>query len=181
MIKRIVKDPGPLSKLAVKISQELPYYWLSEDDNIILCGKIDWLEYLKDADSVHIVDFKTSKNEEPKDSLQLPIYLLLVKNTQKREVSKASYWYLEKENGLKEVKLPNEKESFEKVYKVAKEIKLRKTLGKLDCKSGGCMFCDPMERVLRGEGEKVNESAYGQDIYVLPRKSKAPDKESKIL
>lgn len=181
MIQKIVKNPGPLKNLAVKINQELPHYWLSEEDNIILCGKIDWLEYLKDSDSVHIIDFKTSKNEEPEDSLQLPIYLLLVKNTQHREVSRASYWYLEQENGLKEVSLPNEKEAFQKVYKIAKEMKLRRTLEKLECPKGGCMFCEPLERVLRGEGEKVAESDYGQDIYILPRKEKATSKESTIL
>lgn len=88
MIKNLIKKPGPLKNLAVKINQELPYYWLSEKDNIILCGKIDWLEYLPKSDSVHIIDFKTSKREEPKDSLQLPIYLLLVKSTQQRNVEK---------------------------------------------------------------------------------------------
>src|SRR3990167_3796097 len=44
MIKRVVDHPGVLANLAVKITMELPYYWLSEPDNIILCGKIDWLE-----------------------------------------------------------------------------------------------------------------------------------------
>jgi ATP-dependent helicase/DNAse subunit B len=65
------------------MKEDLPHYWLSEDDGIILCGKIDWLQYLPDTDSVHIVDFKTSKNKEKANSLQLPIYLLLVSNTQK--------------------------------------------------------------------------------------------------
>src|SRR3990170_5103100 len=53
MIKRLVNHPGPLEKLAVKIKMDLPYFWLSQEQNIILCGKIDWLEYLPD-ESVHI-------------------------------------------------------------------------------------------------------------------------------
>ena len=70
MLQRVIKHPGPVAKLAVKIKQDLPYYWLSEEDNIILCGKIDWLEYLPDQDGVHIIDFKTSKYDEAPQSLQ---------------------------------------------------------------------------------------------------------------
>ncbi|QQS44706.1 PD-(D/E)XK nuclease family protein [Candidatus Roizmanbacteria bacterium] len=98
-----------MARKAVKIKEDLPHYWLSEEDNIILCGKIDWLEYLPETDSVHIIDFKTSKYDEDGDSLQLPIYYLLVTNTQKREVSKASYWYLERNDDLTEKELPDEK------------------------------------------------------------------------
>jgi len=87
MLRRVMEHPGPLTNRAVKIKEDLPQYWLSEPDNIILCGKIDWLEYLPDTDSVHIIDFKTSKSEEHESSLQLPIYNLLVHNTQQRKVS----------------------------------------------------------------------------------------------
>ena len=78
MLRRVMDNPGPIKTLAVKIQQDLPYYWLSEDENIILCGKIDWLEYLPDSDAVHIIDFKTGKVKEDENSLQLPIYKLLV-------------------------------------------------------------------------------------------------------
>ena len=57
----IEENPGPLRNLAVKIKSDLPSYWLSEEDNIMLCGKIDWLEYLKEEDAIHIIDFKTGK------------------------------------------------------------------------------------------------------------------------
>src|SRR3989344_7782455 len=40
MLTRITDNPGPLTQKAVKIRQDLPHYWLSEADNIILCGKI---------------------------------------------------------------------------------------------------------------------------------------------
>src|SRR3989338_4517432 len=80
MLSYLGQNPGPLKNLAVKIKMDLPYYYLSEQDNIILCGKIDWLEYLPESDSVHIIDFKTGRGEEDKDSLQLPIYHLLVTN-----------------------------------------------------------------------------------------------------
>ena len=77
MLINLQEDPGPILKKAIKIksSMGLPNYWLNEEDKIILCGKIDWLEYEEKNDSVRIIDFKTGKNEEPEDSLQLPIYL----------------------------------------------------------------------------------------------------------
>src|SRR3989344_3659817 len=92
MLRRILAHPGPLAQKAVKINKELPYFWLSETDNIILCGRIDWLIYLPETDTVGILDFKTGKYEERADSLQLAIYYLLVKHCQKRVISKAYYW-----------------------------------------------------------------------------------------
>ena len=41
MIQRVMEHPGPLKNLAVKIQMDLPHYWLSPKDKIILCGKID--------------------------------------------------------------------------------------------------------------------------------------------
>ncbi|MDQ3008686.1 MAG: PD-(D/E)XK nuclease family protein, partial [bacterium] len=39
MLRRVMENPGPVARRAVKIKMELPHYWLSEDDGIILCGK----------------------------------------------------------------------------------------------------------------------------------------------
>ena len=169
MLKNVEKNPGPILNKAIKIKSEmgLPNYFLSEDANIILCGKIDWLEYLEESDSVHIIDFKTGKRDESDDSLQLPIYLLLVRNTQKRNVEKASYWYIDRSIDLVEKKLPNEKEAFEKVYDVAKRIKLARQLEHFVCPKKGCIHCVPYERLLKGEGEKVGVSDTRQDIYIL--------------
>lgn len=170
MLKRVMDNPGPLKNKAIKIKSSdinLPNYPLSEEDSIILCGKIDWLEYLEDTDSVHIVDFKTGKGEESEDSLQLPIYLLLAKNTQKRNVQKASYWYIDRDDKLTPKKLPDEKEAFEKVYEIAKRIKLARQLEHFACPHNGCIKCNPYERILRGEGEKVGVSETRQDIYII--------------
>lgn len=169
MLQRVMDNPGPLLNKAIKIKQELPHYWLNEEENIILCGKIDWLEYLPDTDSVHVIDFKTGRNEESKDSLQLPIYLLLVKNTQSREVTKASYWYLDSADAPVEVSLPNEKESYNLVMDAAKRVKLARQLDRFKCPEGdsGCRWCTPLEQISKGKGEKVAESSYGQDIYII--------------
>lgn len=168
MLKRVEKHPGPILSKAIKIQSDfIPNYYLSEEDNIILCGKIDWLEYLPESDSVHIVDFKTGKNEEGLESLQLPIYLLLASNTQSKKVSKASYWYLDKNDELTNKELPSMLESEDKVLTVARRIKLARQLNHFICPTGGCMKCRPLERVLKGEGEKVGVSGTGQDIYIL--------------
>ena len=98
MIERIEKHPGPLQKKAVKIKGDLPYFWLSEEDNLILCGKIDWMVYEEESDSIQIIDFKTGRLEEKNDSLQLPIYYLLAINCQKRPVTGVSFWYLDRAN-----------------------------------------------------------------------------------
>ncbi len=172
MIARVFNHPGPIKRLAVKISQDLPYYWISEEDNIILCGKVDWLEYLPESDSVHIIDFKTGKVREDAGSLQLPIYNLLVTNTQKRKVAKASYWYLEEHDTLTEKALPDLAESHQKVLAIAVKIKAARKLGKFDCPSGtdGCYSCRDYERILAGEAELVGVGEYNNDIYILPPK-----------
>lgn len=167
MLKRVEENPGILKNKAVKIKQELPHYWLNEDEEIILCGKIDWLEYLPEEDSVHIIDFKTGRSEESDESLQLPIYHLLVANTQGRQVAKASYWYLDRDNTPKEVSLPEITEAYSKVLDVAKRVKLARQLGHFKCPTDGCRYCIPMEEISKGKGELVGESDIRQDIYIL--------------
>lgn len=178
MIERVVKNPGILKNKAVKINMDLPYFWLSEQENIILCGKVDWLEYLPETDSVHIIDFKTSLRDENPDSLQLPIYHLLVKNCQKRDATKASYWYLERDDGMVEKKLPDLDESTEKILKIARQISLSRKLSKLSCPTEGCSACKPLEAIIAGKGEFVGIDNYKQDMYILPFETK---KDSEIL
>src|SRR4030043_1615946 len=148
MLKRVMDHPGPLLNKAVKIKQDLPYYWLSEAENIILCGKIDWLEYLPHDDSVHIIDFKTGKRDENPASLQLSIYHLLATYCQTRPVAKASYWYLDRHTEPKEVTLPNLSEAENQVLAIAKKIKLARVLNHFRCSTNGCRHCEPFERVI---------------------------------
>lgn len=169
MLLNVQKDPGPLAELAVKIkNMDLPHYWLSEEDNIILCGKVDWLHYLPDSDSVHIIDFKTNKSEEKPNSLQLPIYLLLVQNIQKRPVSKASYWYLELPNNLVDRPLPDPSQSEKEILDIAKKIKLARQLNKFSCPKNGCIHCLPYEAIIQGKGKLVGVDKLRKDLYVLP-------------
>ncbi len=168
MIRRVMEHPGILKNKAVKIRQELPYFWLSEEDNLILCGKIDWLEYLEGDDSVHIVDFKTGKFDEDGDSLQLPIYLLLATNCQTKPVSRASYWYVSRDNEPVEVSLPKPEEAQKRVLEAAKRISLARKLERFVCKhTSGCRQCQPYEAIVSGRAEFVGTGGYNQDIYIL--------------
>ena len=170
MLENIKKNPGPLRKKAIKVRAEggLPYYWLSDEDEIILCGKIDWIEFLDDENAVNIIDFKTGKNTEDESSLQLPIYLLLATNTQKWPVKSMSYWYLDHEIGMDKKKLPDPKDAYERVYDVAKRIKLARQLEHFVCPKNGCRHCMPFEAILKGEGKKVGLSEFKQDVFILP-------------
>lgn len=182
MIERVISNPGPLKNLAVKIDMDLPYYWLSEEENIILCGKIDWLEYLPESDGVNIIDFKTSKREEAPGSLQLPIYCLLVDKCQSRKTEQVSYWYLELDKIVKQ-KMPDLKKSEEKILKIARKIKLARQLKKFDCPNGkrGCRACRDFEEVLAGKAEFVGADDMGRDAYVLKPKEEKENREGKII
>jgi ATP-dependent helicase/DNAse subunit B len=169
MLRRVMQHKGPLAEKAVKIKMDLPQYWISEEDNIMLCGKLDWLEYLEADDAVHIIDFKTGKGEESVESLQLPIYLLLAHNLQSRPVKKASYWYLDRDDFLTEKKLPDLDRSKEIILKVGKEMKLARSLERFKCPEGesGCRHCQPLEKILRGEAVFVGTGDYNTDLYAI--------------
>lgn len=173
MLKRVEDNPGPLIEKTVKIKENEsgmpPNFHLSEEDNIILCGKIDWLIYKPEDDSVHILDFKTGKNEESGESLQLPIYQLLLKNLQKRKVTGASYWYLDRDDKPIDVSLPSVEESFERVYKIAKQVKEAREKSEFLCPNGspGCFFCKPFEKIIKGEAEYVGVGEMRQDLYMV--------------
>ncbi|MEK7533229.1 MAG: PD-(D/E)XK nuclease family protein [Patescibacteria group bacterium] len=167
MITRVSAHPGPLAQKAIKIRQELPYYWLSEEDNIILCGKVDWLEYREDSDSVRIIDFKTGKFDEDPDSLQLPIYYLLTSHTQTKPITGISYWYLDRDDSPIDMQLPDAEAAEKKILELARKVALARKLGHFKCREDGCRACRPYEAVLAGKATLVGINTYGQDLYIL--------------
>ena len=181
MISRVNKHPGPIAKKAVKIKAELPHSWLSEEENIILCGRVDWLEYIPETDCIHIIDFKTSKNDEDVDSLQLPIYYILVSNSQHRKVSNISYWYLERNDEPTKMPLPDVVESKERILEVARQIKLARQLDRFKCPHDGCKYCKPFEAVVEGKAEFVYVDGYNTDVYILDASSENLEDMSEIL
>lgn len=174
MIERVDAHRGPLSKLAVKLPPHAnnmpPNFYLSEKDNIILNGKVDWLQYIPETDSIKVIDFKTGKNDEDKDSLQLPIYALLLNNLQKRKVSGAAYWYIERNDEPTNVELPDIKSAHGRVLEAALKVKRAREVGVFECPrgAGGCFACKPFEKILKGEAElvKVDETRK-TELYVV--------------
>ena len=173
MIERVIRNPGPLAKKTVRlpaVHNDMPHnIVLSEGDNIILCGLIDWLEYVEADDSIRVIDFKTGKHEEGEGSLQLPVYLLLLNELQKRRVSGAAYWYLERDDAPVPIALPDIVQAREKVLTLARRIKAAREAKEFDCPrgAGGCFACRPFEAIIRGEAEYVGTSQDGrQDLYI---------------
>jgi ATP-dependent helicase/DNAse subunit B len=172
MIKRVKDHMEPLLSKIVKLKENkngmIPNYLLSPEDNIILCGKIDWLKYVPEDDSLHVIDFKTGKNKESEESLQLPIYQLLLKNLQKRKISGASYWYLDSDDAPVEVTLPDLDDSYREVLEVAKSIKQARIEKEFKCPKGdkGCFACSDLEKIIQGKAEFVG-SADWQDLYFV--------------
>lgn len=174
MVARVVKNPGPIEHKTVKLpahkNDMIPHFFLDEKANLILCGVVDWLEYVEADDSIRIIDFKTGRNEEDGESLQLPIYLLLMQALQKRRVSGAAYWYLDKDDAPKEMPLPDPAEALERVLHVARQVHAARMSRVYECPRGaeGCYGCRPYEAILRGEAECVGIGGYGQDAYLVP-------------
>lgn len=171
MLEKVIANPGPLTGLTVNFykGDMLPNYFLNgEYENIILCGKVDWIEYLPDG-TLRVIDFKTGKHDEKEGSLQFPIYHLLLANLQKRKVSSAAYWYIDRDTELTEAELPSVEESFERVYPIAKKLKEAREKGEYECPkgSGGCAHCAPYEKILQGVAEFVGKGEYKQDLYVV--------------
>ncbi|MSU60675.1 MAG: PD-(D/E)XK nuclease family protein [Candidatus Staskawiczbacteria bacterium] len=174
MIERVNENPGPLEKLAVKLKEHAnnmpPNFYLSEKDNIILSGKIDWLEYVPEDDSVRVIDFKTGKNDEDKDSLQLPIYILLLNALQKRKVSGVAYWYIDRNTEPTEMALPDIKEAQQRVLEAALKVKKAREGGVFVCPrgAGGCFACKPFEKILKGEAELVRtDETRKTELYMV--------------
>lgn len=168
MINRVMFHPGPILNKAVKLISPdhlPPRFFLSEKDDILLCGKIDWLEYIPADDSVRIIDFKTGIHEEKDDSLQLPIYILLVKNCQNREVNGIRYWYLEKDNEPTDMPLPDLAKAKDKILEIALQMKAARKKNAFACPKNGCFSCMPLENIVNGKAKFVGTNDY-QDIFI---------------
>lgn len=183
MLEMVRTNPGPIKKPAVKINMELPNVPLTAEGDLILCGKIDWLEYIPETSSVNIIDFKTSQeSKEDPDSLQLPIYHILVKNCQKYPVENAYYWYIEQSDTPTLKALPDYDLSYQKVLAIAMKIKLARQLESFTCPNGedGCRECRSFQQIIDGQGEFVYEDTKTKkDIYIL--KALIENREGEIM
>ena len=198
MIKNILENPGPIAKKTVKFynGDFIPNIYMSEKENIILCGLVDWVEYEEATDTLRVIDFKTGKNDEKEDSMQLPIYKILVEAMQKRKVSKGAYWYLARDKFPKNVEILDEdlEEIKNKILDIGIQIKKRKEEKNWDesfaCKfKGGCFACKSFELIkqydenpdLAEEVKYLGTGEYKQALYFVKEEKKILSKQEKNI
>jgi ATP-dependent helicase/DNAse subunit B len=184
MIKNVIENKGPFAHKTVKFytGDFIPNIYLSEEENIILCGLVDWVEYIEKDDTLRVVDFKTGRNDEKEESMQLPIYKILVEALQKRKVSSGAYWYLDRDKFPKNIELLDEdiEEVKKKILEIGKEIKSRKKISKgmsmednFNCKyREGCFACKEFELIRNytvdtNQIKYLGQGEYKQDLYFI--------------
>ena len=166
MIER-AKNSDLIKKNALNMNDVFPKFTLFKD--VELVGSIDWIEILNSGKS-HIIDFKTGKNDESGNSLQLPIYLLLAKENFDKNIDMASYFYLDRDNspilqeiGTLKLYLEEIKEKANQILKVVKE-------GNFSCSSGykSCFHCKEFDSVFSGLAEYVGyDEKMKKELYYV--------------
>lgn len=130
---------------------------LSEEEDVRLCGSPDLINYLPDG-TVEVIDIKTSEKEYSGETLQLPIYTILIEKELGKKVSKASYWYLNVHNSPKEVTFSDQDFLEDIKFKTQVLLKARKDNDFKCLKgSGGCFKCQDYEYIKTGQAEIVGK------------------------
>jgi len=134
-----------------------------------LVGSWDWIEIFPD-NSLHIIDFKTGQNKEKNQSLQLPIYNILIRHHYPQKIKKSSYWYLERDPKPVPKKIENSKKALLKITEKAQEIKKAVENFNFSCHSSyrRCFWCQKYETILSGKAEYIDtDQETKKDIYYL--------------
>jgi ATP-dependent helicase/DNAse subunit B len=146
-------------------------------DNILLIGNFDFVGQCSDG-TLHIVDFKTGAHDED-SALQLYIYAILAEENFKKSVSKASFWYLDREDGPRDIVLDPLEGQLEWLKKKALGLKDAITANVWICTKGFdggivdlekmCRDCRDYQALLNGKGEFLfSDFRYKKEIYYLP-------------
>lgn len=181
MIERAKKNFGLFEEKTIRLKDDLPHFWLSEEDEIILCGKIDWIRYVESDNTVQLIDFKTGRNKEKDGSFQLPIYMLLMNRLQKRAVSGALYWYLQDDDELTPAELPDITQAEKDLLEIGRKIKDARAKKEFACPYGGCKACEPYEKIIKGEAEFVGVGTYKQDMYIIPEEKSEEESQEGVI
>lgn len=146
---------------------ELPWFWFSEKENLILSGKLDFL--IKEKDGYYVIDFKTGNNVEKETSLQLPIYRLLLNNFLGKSDFRAAYWYVAKDGAPVEKEMPSLEESRDLVMDIALKIRQARIDKVFECPNGdmGCFACRDYRKIIDGAATFVGLGTYGGKVYKI--------------
>lgn len=138
-------------------------------DDIILTGNFDFIGEREDG-SLHIIDFKTGSKDET-DALQLYIYAILAEKNFNKKVSKASFWYLDRDDSPREIVLDSLDNQIEWLKEKALELKKAIEKGEWVCKKHPdlCLECSNYQSIVDGKGEFLfTDYRYHKQIYFLP-------------
>lgn len=155
-----------------KPAQVITFPKMNLVDNIILMGNFDFVGEREDR-TLHIVDFKTGAKDE-EDTLQLYIYAILAEANLGKDVSAASFWYLDREDKPKEIVLDPLEGKLKWLVEKGKELTEALAKNKWICikaDQGFCRDCRDYQAVIDGSGEfQFTDFRYKKDIYYLLRK-----------
>ena len=165
MLVNFLKNKNVLEKPAANVV--FPKYSLL--DNLVLIGNFDFVGELKDG-SLHVVDFKTGAKDVT-DPLQLYIYAILAESNLGREVSAASYWYLDRDDEPRPIVLDPLEPQLKWLKEKAGQVKQAIEKGEWVCLKN-CRDCQSYQAILEGKGEfQFTDQKFKKDIYFLPRSS----------
>ena len=139
-------------------------------DNIILTGNMDFVGQNPD-ETLHVVDFKTGTRDED-DPIQLYIYAILAENNYGKDVTCASFWYLDRDDTPKDIVLDPLEPKIEELTQRGLEIEKGLKEGKWECPRGdeGCFECRDYEKILAGKGEWVfTDHNFKKEIFFLSK------------
>ena len=146
-----------------------PKYNLTE--NLILMGNMDFVGLLPDG-TLHVIDFKTGANDE-ESALQLYIYAILSESNYGKKVSRASFWYLDRDDAPRDIVLDPLDGQLEWLKQKGLELKKAIENNVWVCikeKDGFCRDCRDYQAVLDGKGEFLfSDYRYKKEIYYLPQ------------
>lgn len=170
MLNNFLENVQNLEKSAPNIT--FPKFNLIE--SIILIGNFDFMGEREDG-SLHVVDFKTGANDE-KDPIQLYIYAILAEANLEKNVSSASFWYLDREDRPREIVLdalePKLEWLKEKALEIKKAINKNKWICIKDYAQDGalCRDCRDYQAIIDGKGQfQFSDYRYKKDVYFLQK------------
>lgn len=139
------------------------------EDNLVLMGNIDFIGEQSNG-TLHVLDFKTGIKEE-EDPLQLYIYAILAESNYQKEVSKISYWYLDKDESPKEAVSDPLDEKLRWLKEKAREIKKAIEKNEWVCiNPDTCRDCKNYQAIIDGKGVyQFTDFKYKKLAYFLPK------------
>lgn len=169
MLDNFFKNAGKLEKTTHQV--DFPKLNLFED--VILMGNFDFVGERQDG-TLHVLDFKTGANDE-KDPMQLYIYAILAEANLGKEVSSASFWYLDRDDEPREIVLDSLEPKLEWLIEKGKELKEAIKEGNWVCIKGPapdgaglCKECRLHQAIIDGKGEfQFSDYRYKKDVYYL--------------